>query len=83
MNTVTGPGPGPGPRPAPPLGQAVGQAEASLTRLLSGVLAEWDTSRETYLALQRLAALGGQASRDAYENDLADWLDLERRPPAR
>jgi len=75
--TVTGPGPGPGARPAPPLGQAVGQAEASLTRLLSGVLAEWDTSRETYLALQRLAALGGQASRDAYENDLADWLDLD------
>jgi DNA-binding MarR family transcriptional regulator len=79
VNTVivAGPGPDPGARPAPPLGQAVGQAEASLTRLLSGVLAEWDTSRETYLALQRLAALGGQASRDAYENDLADWLDLD------
>ena len=75
--TVTGPGPGPGPRPAPPIGQAVGQAEASLTRLLSGVLAEWDTSRDTYLALQRLAALGGQASRGAYERDLADWLGLD------
>ena len=75
--TVTGPGPGPGARPAPPLGQAVGQAEASLTRLLSGVLAEWDTSRDTYLALQRLAALGGQATRDGYERDLADWLDLD------
>ena len=76
MNTVTNPGTPPAP-PAPPIGQAVGQAEASLTRLLAGVLAEWDTSREIYLALQRLAALGGQVSRDGYQADLADWLELD------
>jgi DNA-binding MarR family transcriptional regulator len=77
VNTVNVPA-----APAPLIGQAVGQAEASLTRLLSGVLAEWDTSRDTYLALQRLAALGGQATRDACERDLADWLDLDA-PAAR
>ena len=77
MNTVNVPA-----APAPLIGQAVGQAEASLTRLLSGVLTEWDTSRDTYLALQRLAALGGQTTRDACERDLADWLDLDA-PSAR
>jgi DNA-binding MarR family transcriptional regulator len=64
-------------RPAPPIGQAVGQTEASLTRLLSGILAESGTSRETYLGLQRLTALGGQATREAYERDLCDWLQLD------
>ncbi len=65
-------------RPTLPVGPAVGQAEASLTRLLSGVLAESGTSRETYLGLQRLTALGGQAARDTYERDLSDWLQLDR-----
>jgi len=65
-------------RPALPVGQAVGQAEASLTRLLSIVLAESGTSRETYLGLQRLTALGGQAARETYERDLSDWLQLDR-----
>jgi DNA-binding MarR family transcriptional regulator len=64
-------------RPAPPIGQAVGQAEASLSRLLSRILAESGTSRETYLGLQRLTALGGQAAREAYERDLCDWLQLD------
>ena len=64
-------------RPALSVGQAVGQAEAALTRLLSGVLAESGTSHETYLALQRLTALGGQAARDTYERDLSDWLQLD------
>ena len=64
-------------RPYPSIGQAVGQAEASLTRLLSGILAEQGVSRQAYLALQRLTALGGQASRDAYERDLSDWLELD------
>ncbi len=62
---------------APPIGQAVGQAEASLTRLLSGVLAERRTSRGTYLGLQRLNALGGQATKDDYERDLSEWLGLD------
>jgi DNA-binding MarR family transcriptional regulator len=70
-------------RPALPVGQAVGQAEASLTRLLSWVLAESGTSRETYLGLQRLTALGGQATRDAYERDLSDWLQLDRAAAGR
>ena len=64
-------------RPALPIGQAVGQAEASLTRLLGGVLAESGTSRQAYLGLQRLTALGGQATREAYERDLSDWLQLD------
>jgi len=64
-------------RPVLPIGQAVGQAEASLTRLLTGVLAESGTSRETYLGLQRLTALGGHATREAYERDLSDWLQLD------
>jgi DNA-binding MarR family transcriptional regulator len=71
MNTVTGT------QPVPPIGQAVGQAEASLARLLSTILAEWDTSRDIYLALQRLSALGGQATQGAYHHDLADWLELD------
>jgi DNA-binding MarR family transcriptional regulator len=65
------------PPPSLALGQAVGQAEASLTRLLTGVLIEWGTSRPTYLGLQRLNALGGQATREAYERDLAEWLGLD------
>src|ERR1700722_17463772 len=65
------------PRPTVPIGQAVGQAEASLTRLLAGVLAESGTSHQTYLALQRLTNLGGRATRDAYERDLIDWLELD------
>jgi DNA-binding MarR family transcriptional regulator len=66
-----------------PVGQAVGQAEASLTRLLSGVLAESGTSRETYLGLQRLTALGGQAERDTYERDLSGWLQLDSAAASR
>ena len=48
------------------LGQAVGQAELVLTRLLSGVLAEAGTKRETYLALQRLSVHGDSLQRDRY-----------------
>jgi len=59
------------------IGQAVGQAEACLTRLLTGVLAKRHTSRPAYLALQRLNALGGHATRDAYERDLSEWLGLD------
>ena len=59
------------------IGQAVGQAEARLTRLLTGVLAKRRTSRPAYLALQRLNALGGHATRDAYERDLSEWLGLD------
>lgn len=65
--------------PTVTIGQAVGQAEASLTRLLAGALAERNTSRPAYLALQRLNALGGQAARDDYERDLSEWLGLDGR----
>ena len=68
-------------RPAIPVGQvvgqAVGQAESALTRLLSGVLAETNTKRETYLALLRHAALGDAVTRDRYIRDLSDWLELD------
>jgi hypothetical protein len=70
-------------RPIPPIGPAVGQAEASLTRLLSWILAESGTNRQTYLGLQRLTALGGRAASDAYERDLSDWLQLDRAAAGR
>ena len=70
-------------RPIPLIGQAVGQAEASLTRLLIGILAESGTSYQAYLGLQRLTALGGQATREAYERDLSDWLELDGTAAAR
>jgi hypothetical protein len=59
------------------IGQAVGQAQLVLTRLLSGVLAETGTTRETYLALQRLAVYGDVAGRDRYVRDLSEWLELD------
>jgi DNA-binding MarR family transcriptional regulator len=64
------------PSPAP-LGQAVGMAEAALTRLLAGVLAETGTSRLTYLAFQRLSLAGGAAPADAFVRDLRDALALD------
>src|SRR6476661_7956493 len=58
-------------RPLPLIGQAVGQAQASLTRLLTGILAESGTSYQVWLGLQRLNALSGQPAREAYEADLS------------
>ena len=63
-------------RPLPLIGQAVGQAQASLTRLLTGILAESGTSYQIWLGLQRLNAMGGQPARAAYEADLSYWLQL-------
>ena len=64
------------PAPALPIGQAVGQAEATLTKLLGMALADRSISRRVYLALQRLNALGDQATRTVYEQDLTEWLEL-------
>ena len=64
-------------RPLPLMGQAVGQAQASLTRLLTGILAGMGTSHLVWLGLQRLNALGGQPTREAYEADLSYWLQLD------
>jgi DNA-binding MarR family transcriptional regulator len=64
-------------RPPVPLGQAVGAAEAALTSLLTGVLAETGTSRLTYLAFQRLSLAGGTAPADGYVRDLRDALALD------
>jgi hypothetical protein len=64
-------------RPLPLIGQSVGQAEASLNRLLTGILAESGTSYQTWLGLQRLNALGGEPARDDYERDVRDWLLLD------
>jgi DNA-binding MarR family transcriptional regulator len=64
-------------RPPATIGQAVGLAEAALTRLLTGVLAETGTSREAYLAFQRLSFLGGTAAMDGYVRDLSDALALD------
>ena len=70
-------------RPLPLIGQAVGQAQASLTRLLTGILAGSGTSHLLWLGLQRLNAMGGQPSRDAYEADLSYWLQLDGPDAAR
>jgi hypothetical protein len=70
-------------RPLPLIGQSVGQAQATLTRLLDGILAESGTSHQTWLGLQRLNALGGQPSRGAYERDLSAWLQLDGQEAAR
>jgi hypothetical protein len=70
-------------RPLPLIGQAVGQAQASLTRLLAGILAGTGTSYPVWLGLQRLNALGGQPSREAYEADLSYWLQLDGPAAAR
>ena len=70
-------------RPLPLIGQAVGQAQASLTRLLTGILAGSGTSHLRWLGLQRLNAMGGQPSREAYEADLSYWLQLDGPAAAR
>ena len=70
-------------RPRPLIGQAVGQAQASLTRLLTGILAGTGTSHRVWLGLQRLNALGGQPAREAYEADLSYWLQLDGPAAAR
>jgi hypothetical protein len=70
-------------RPLPLIGQAVGQAQASLTRLLTGILAGTGTSYLLWLGLQRLNALGGQPTREAYEADLSYWLQLDGPGAAR
>jgi DNA-binding MarR family transcriptional regulator len=64
-------------RPLPLIGQSVGQAQASLTKLLTGILAGSGTSYQTWLGLQRLNALGGESARAAYERDVRDWLLLD------
>jgi DNA-binding MarR family transcriptional regulator len=70
-------------RPAISAGQAIGQAVGQAQSVLSGVLvekvAQAGTTRENYLALQRLGVLGDAAATDAYVRDLADWLDLDVR----
>jgi hypothetical protein len=63
--------------PLAAIGQVVAQAEAVLSQLLARVLAEAGTSRRDYLALQRLAALGGSALREDYLADLSGWLDID------
>jgi hypothetical protein len=70
-------------RPLPLIGQAVGQAQASLTRLLTGILAGSGTSHLLWLGLQRLNAMGGQLSQEAYEADLSYWLELDGPAAAR
>jgi hypothetical protein len=58
------------------IGQAVGQAEAVLSRFLARVLAQTGTSRQAYLAMQRLTSLGA-ATREDYLADLSSWLQVD------
>ena len=74
---------GEGARPRPLIGQTVGQAQASLTRLLTGILARSGLSHQVWLGLQRLSAMGGQPARAAYEADLSYWLQLDGPAAAR
>jgi hypothetical protein len=67
----------------PLIGQSVGQAQATLHRLLTGILAGSGTSYQAWLGLQRLNALGGQPARDAYERDVSAWLQLDGPAAAR
>jgi len=71
---------GEGARPRPLIGQAVGQAQASL---LTGILARSGLSHQVWLGLQRLSAMGGQPARAAYEADLSYWLQLDGAAAAR
>jgi hypothetical protein len=59
------------------IGQAVGQAEAVLSRFLARVLAQAGASRESFLAMQRLTTLGGAATREDYVIDLSSWLQVD------
>ena len=59
------------------IGGALGQAQSVLAGLLAGKVAQAGTDRETYLALQRLGALGDASAKDQYVSDLVDWLDLD------
>jgi DNA-binding MarR family transcriptional regulator len=70
-------------RRLPLIGQAVGQAQASLTRFLTGILAESGTSYRLWLGLQRLNAMGGRPARADYEADLSYWLQLDGPAAAR
>jgi DNA-binding MarR family transcriptional regulator len=73
-------------RPDIPVGQAIGgalgQAQSVLAGLLVDKVAQAGADRETYLALQRLGALGDAAAKDRYVDDLVDWLDLDQRTAA-
>jgi DNA-binding MarR family transcriptional regulator len=70
--------------PAIPVGQAiggaVGQAQSVLSRVLVEAVEQAGTTREAYLALQRLGVVGDATATDAYVRDLADWLDLDAGP---
>jgi len=63
--------------PVVTIGQAVGQAEAVLSRILARVLAQTGTNRQSYLAMQRLTAFGGTATREDYLADLSSWLQVD------
>jgi len=61
------------------IGQAVGQAQSILSGVLVEAVAQAGTTRETYLALQRLGVLGDAATLDDYVRDVVDWLDMDTR----
>ena len=64
------------------IGGALGQAQSVLAGLLIDKVTQAGADRETYLALQRLGALGDAAGKDRYVADLVDWLDLDLRSAA-
>ena len=64
------------------IGGAVGQAQSVLSRVLVEAAGQAGTTRETYLALQRLGVFGDATAKDGYVSDLVDWLDLDPRAAA-
>jgi DNA-binding MarR family transcriptional regulator len=61
----------------PAFGQTVGYAQRALNALLKTVLAETDTSFETWVVLSILGTRGPAMQRDALHHDLAVGLELE------
>jgi DNA-binding MarR family transcriptional regulator len=61
----------------PAFGQTVGYAQRALNALLKTVLAETDTSFQTWVVLSILGTRGPAMARDALRHDLAVGLELE------
>ena len=64
------------------IGQALGQAQSVLSRVLVEAVAQAGTTRETYLALQRLGVLGDAATLDDYVGTSLTGSTLDHSPRA-
>jgi len=67
----------PMPQPPPPIGREVAVAQRVLSELLAGLLREADTTVETWLVLDTLAAQGQPVGADSFRRDLAGRLQVD------